>query len=128
MYKDLTKLDLTKIESGEKITLVKMSEFGFPLTIHMKFEASRLRDYAQYRNCLAIQGRKFRKRKSTIFILKPNDDFVIYKGHIEVKNTETSYIDGNGTKITDMGFCFDRDKLTKINDNNLEKIYSTYEI
>lgn len=128
MYKDFTKLDLTMIEYGEKITLVKMSDFGFPLTIHMKFEASRLRDYAQYKNCLSIQGRQPRKRKSRVWTLNPNDDFVIYKGFVEMENTETSYIDEEGTKITQMGTCFDRTKLKKININNLEKIYSSYEL
>ena len=128
MHKDFTKLDLTKLKEGDKITIVKMSEFGYPLTIHMKLNRIFLKDWAQYKNCIQIQGKLPRKRKLTAYLMKPHEDFVVYKGFIELKSAETSFIDELGTRITNMGVCFDNDLLFKINDNNLEKIYNSYNI
>ena len=109
-YKDFRKLELPSLEKGAKVTLVKMSDFGYPVAIQLKFDTMFLKDWAQYNNCIQIQGKRPRKRKLSAYLIKPNDNFVLFEGWVELNNWTSVEKDGDVT-ITSLGTCFDEDNL-----------------
>ena len=111
-YKDFTKLDLTKVNVGDKITVIKQSDFGYPINIQLKLESIKLRDYAQYTNCIEIVGRSPRKRTSYRYIITPIQDFTIVEGFQVVNDTAKVITDGD-VKITNLGLCFSTDTLRR---------------
>ncbi len=119
-YIDLTqfKEKLSTIQEGDKITLVKLSEFGYPITIKLKFELAYFGDYAQYKNCLYIQGKQPRKRKSTAYRIKPYDKFALYLDHIDIADFTKSSTDEDGTTTTAYGTCFDYERFKTLNEDN----------
>lgn len=127
-YKNFKVLDLNLIAEDEKITLVKVSEFGFTQNIQMKFKKMFFKDYAQYKDCILIQGRLPRKRKDSAFLIRPNQEFVIYKGFIEIDDMVKTTKQDNGVVIKELGMCFDEDRFIQQNNNDLEKIYNTLEM
>ena len=52
LFKDFRKIDLQKINSKKEITILKFSDFGFPICIKLKLELAFLKNFAQYNNCL----------------------------------------------------------------------------
>lgn len=127
-YKDFKVLDLDLIQEDQKVTLVRVSDFGFTQTIKMKIKKIFLRDYAQYRNCIQIQGRLPRKRKDSAFLIRPNQEFVMYDGYVDI-NTEGKVIQENeNVRVVEMGMCFDENRFIAQNNNDLVKIYNTLEM
>ena len=110
-YRDFRNLDLTIFEKGEKITIIKQNDFGYPCAYVFKLDNIFLRDYAQYNNCIQVQGKKPRARKMTAILLKPYDEFAIYRGVVEVKDTSKTISDDVVTRVTSLGMCFDNDTL-----------------
>jgi len=53
------------------------------------------------------------KRKPGGILLKSLDSFTIFDGWVDAADTAVTCIDENGTKITCLGFCFDKDTLEK---------------
>ena len=119
---NLNKINLEEILKNKKITLIKFSDFGFPLVLNLKLTDIRLNDYAQHKDCLEIVGRLPRKRKDRLYRIKPYDRFFIYKGTYTENDFDT-YIETIKTKdvtITKLGTCFDPNSLNKFLNTNFD--------
>lgn len=66
--------------SDGKITVVFFSEFGAVSYLHYKAEHCELSGYAQYKNGIAITGKKYRARTKTIWYLYEAKTFAIFRG------------------------------------------------
>ena len=125
--KTLKDLDLEQFKQDDKITVVKMSEFGFPLVLNLKIDKLYLKDYAQYKDCLYIQGKLSRKRKSRVYMIRPTDEVVIYNGVIDVDyfNTFKTVTKEDNVTTENWGMCFSRgtlEKFTNIDKNPIFKM------
>lgn len=67
---------------GEKITVVKMNDFGGIGVAHMIYHRAEYRDYAQYKNLLHIIGGVEHKRGE--FSLRIYNDVMIYRGWLDI--------------------------------------------
>lgn len=122
-YKDLTQINLEEISKNEKITMVKMSEFGFPIVLNLKLTDLRFKNYAQYNNCLEVVGKLPRKRKDLLYRIKPYEDFVIYPGTITMDEFKDfkKVQESDDVTITEWGTCFDSDTFKDF--TNIDKKY-----
>ena len=123
-YKNFKTINLEEIKNQEKITVVKFSEFGFPLVLNLKLEEIKLKNWAQYDNCLSIQGRLPRKRKSNVFLIRPYEDFVIYAGTItkdEFNDFKKVISKTNEVTVTNWGTCFSDGAIDEY--TNIDKEY-----
>ena len=110
-YKDFTKLELPTLEKGTKVTLVKMSDFGYPVAIQLKFDNIFLTDWAQYNNCIQIQGKRPRKRTLDAYLIRPYQNFVLFEGWVEINDTSELISEDNNTTVRSLGTCFDENNL-----------------
>lgn len=126
-YKDFKKINIEEISNLEKITLVKISDFGYPIVLNLKLQEIKLKDYAQYKNCLYVIGKLPRKQKARGYLIKPNDEFVIYKGTISEAEFNDFRVKSNyeGSSVTDYGECFSSGAIIKYNINNVESLVSS---
>ena len=111
-------VNLDFVHQYSRITIVKLSEFGYPIVINLTLDGyedlTGIEKYAQYDETLYFVGKLPRKRKLNGFRIKPNEDVYIYKGTIQEKDfkdfKETS-IEENGTVITSFSRCFEDNAL-----------------
>lgn len=127
LYKDFKKINLEELKTHKEITILKFSEFGFPICIKLKLEDIFLRNYAQYNNCLQIHGKMPRKRKSTAYLIKPYENFIIYNGFVDIVDYTEKSTEGSVT-ITELGLCFDENNLLKSINTSAEILVSSYEL
>ena len=127
LFKDFRKIDLQKINSKEEITILKFSDFGFPICIKLKLESAFLKNFAQYNNCLQIQGKMPRKRKLSAYLIKPYENFIIYNGFVDMVDYTEKSIEGSVT-ITNLGMCFDENNLLKSINSSAEILVQSYEL
>lgn len=127
LYKDFKKINLEDLKSHNKITILKFSDFGFPIYITLKLEDVFLKNYAQYNNCLQIQGKRPRKRKSSAYLIKPYENFIIYNGFVDIVDYTEKSTEGSVT-ITKIGMCFDEGNLLKSINTSAEILVSSYEL
>lgn len=125
-YKDFTKLELPNIEENQKVTIIKQSEFGFPIAIQIKFKKMYLKDYAQYKDCLRIVGIPNRKRKVYEYLIRPYQDFKIINGWVEIHDYTKKTFENESVKVTSLGFCFDEENLKFASDVDAEVLLSTF--
>ena len=109
----------------EKVTIIKQSEFGFPIAIQIKFKKLYLKDYAQYKDCLRIQGTPARKRKCYEYLIRPYQDVKIVNGWVDINNYTKRTFENESVKVTSLGFCFDEENLKLASDVNAEVLLST---
>lgn len=122
---DLKMLNIDQLEAGDKITLVKQSDFGFPIAIKLKVDKAFYKDYAQYRDCVQIQGKPPRKRKLRAYLVRPNEDFRIYEGFVDVLDTSEVISEDSEVTVRCLGTCFDENSLKKASPNG-KVLYGTY--
>ena len=127
VYKDFKTINLEELKSHKEITILKFSDFGFPICIKLKLEDVFLKNYAQYNDCLQVHGKMPRKRKSNAFLIKPYESFIIYKGFVDVVDYTEKTQDGSVT-VTRLGLCFDENNLLKSIDTSAEILVSSYEL
>lgn len=127
LYKDFSKIDLEKINSKKEITILKFSDFGFPICIKLKLELAFLKNFAQYNNCLQIQGKMPRKRNSSAFLIKPYENFIIYNGFVDMVDYTEKSVEGSVT-ITKLGMCFDENNLLKSINTSAEILVQSYDL
>lgn len=109
--KNLKEYDLSSIKKDDKITIIKQGEFGYPISIQLKVDSLFYKDYAQYRDCIIIQGKPPRKRKLRAYMIKPHDEFRIYKGLVDIIDTSKVISKSDEVTVTQMGLCFSQDTL-----------------
>lgn len=127
LYRDFKKIDLEELKTHKEITILKFSDFGFPICIKLKLEDIFLRHYAQYNNCLQIHGKIPRKRKSSAYLIKPYENFIIYNGFVDIVDYTEKSTEGSVT-ITKLGVCFDENNLLKSINTSAEILVSSYEL
>jgi hypothetical protein len=127
LYKDFTKINLEDLKTHKEITIIKFSDFGFPICIKLKLEDIFLKNYAQYNNCLYIQGNLHRKRKSSVYLIKPYENFIIYNGFVDMVDYTKKTIEGSVT-ITELGMCFDENNLLKSICSSAEILVQSYNL
>lgn len=125
-YKDFTKLELPNIEENQKVTIIKQSEFGFPIAIQIKFKKMYLKDYAQYKDCLRIVGTPARKRKCYEYLIRPYQDFTIVNGWVDINNYTKTIEENSSVKVTSLGTCFDDNSLKIASNVDAEVLLSTF--
>lgn len=124
-YKDFTKLELPNIEENQKVTIIKQSEFGFPIAIQIKFKKMYLKDYAQYKDCLRIQGTPARKSKCYEYLIRPYQDVKIVNGWVDINNYTKTIEENSSVKVTYLGTCFDDNSLKLASNVDAEVLFST---
>ena len=107
---DIKDFDISQING--KVTLIKFSDFGYPIAIKLNITNAFVRNYAQYNNCIQVEGKPPRKRKARAYIIKPYEEIAIFEGFVDLQQTEKVEFEGN-VKITSLGTCFDRNTLRK---------------
>ena len=127
LFKDFRKIDLQKINSKKEITILKFSDFGFPICIKLKLEDIFLKNFAQYNNCLYIQGKMPRKRKSSVFLIKPYENFIIYNGFVDMVDYTEKSVEGS-VSVTNLGMCFDENNLLKSINSSAEILVQSYDL
>ena len=125
-YKDFTKLELPNIEENQKVTIIKQSDFGFPIAIQIKFKKMYLKDYAQYKDCLRIVGIPNKKRKTFEYLIKPYQNFKIVNGWVEINDYTKRTFENESVKVTSLGTCFNDNSLRIASDVNVEVLLSTF--
>jgi hypothetical protein len=123
---DSVPVALSGLKVGDKITIVKNNDFGYPVAIHLKIEIAFTEDYAQYKDTLVIQGKQPRKRKASAYRFRPHESYVIYKDFIEINDHKKVISENNGVTVTNYGMCFDSDTFKAVNNNDHKKLVEQY--
>jgi hypothetical protein len=77
---------ILKEKIGKKITIFKLSDWGFPNSINCVIEKVERKDWAQYKNLLHIQYRPARKRTSYVIRIKDHTSIMFYDGYVDLKS------------------------------------------
>lgn len=104
------------LSEGRKVTIVKLSEFGFPNVMQVRIDAVKTEKYAQYDDTLKIVFIPKRKRTKYGVRVLPEDEILIYDGWIDINFDSLMYgkIEDKGAVIVKTGKynCFDKRYLT----------------
>ena len=101
---------------GEKVTIVKFNDFGFPVVFETVLNKVENEPYAQYKESLVLIHKPKRKRTLWKNRILPNESLLVYHGWLNVKD-ELFY---NITKTPAMTMkeskygCFDRQYLQDV--------------
>jgi hypothetical protein len=77
---------------GEKVTIIKLSDFGFPVVIQTRLNEAKIQSYAQYSDSLKIIHTPKRKRNMVYNLFTPADSgALIYKGWINIDANKLTY-------------------------------------
>lgn len=71
---------------GEKITILKFSDYGFPIVIHTTLKEASNVKYAQYNESLYIIHKPKRKRNFFSNRIMGSESITVYKGWINIDN------------------------------------------
>jgi hypothetical protein len=71
---------------GEKVTIVKFSEFGFPVVFETVLNKVINEPYAQYKESLVLIHKPKRKRSLWKNRILPNESLLVYHGWLNVKD------------------------------------------
>lgn len=69
---------------GQKVTILKFNDFGFPIVIHTTIASAENKKYAQYNESLWIIHKPKRKRSNYINIIIGREQIAIYDGWIDI--------------------------------------------
>jgi hypothetical protein len=76
---------------GEKVTIVKFNDFGFPVVFNTVINKVENKPYAQYNEALWITHKPKRKRNLYRNIILPNESLLVYKGWINIDKEQLLY-------------------------------------
>ena len=74
-----------------KVTIVKFSEFGFPVAIQTVLKSVENKSYAQYDEALWIVHKPKRKRSEHRNIVLPHESLLVYIGWIDINMKNIAY-------------------------------------
>lgn len=87
-YKYYTQSDfpeaVEQLTQGRKVTIVKFSEFGFPVVINTVIDKVVVEPYAQYKESLKIIHKPKRKRSLYANRIIPKDALLVYDGWLDI--------------------------------------------
>jgi hypothetical protein len=99
--------------TGEKVTIVKFSEFGFPVVFETVLNKVINEPYAQYKESLVLIHKPKRKRTLWKNRILPNEELLVYHGWLNIKDemfyniTKTAAMTMKESKYS----CFDKQYL-----------------
>lgn len=104
------------LSEGRKVTIVKLSEFGFPNVMQVRIEEVKTEKYAQHDDTLKIVFIQKRKRTRFSVRLLPHEEILIYDGWLDINFNSLMYgkVEDKGAVImkTSKYGCFDKRYLT----------------
>lgn len=112
-YARLSDIDITvnaiNERTGQKVTILKFNDFGFPIVIHTTITSVENKPYAQYRESLTIIHKPKRKRNNYKNIITGREQIALYDGWIDIDNKASHTIsESNGVTVTQSNYgCFD---------------------
>lgn len=71
---------------GQKVTIFKLSDWGFPQSINCVIEKIERKNWAQYTNILHIYYKLARKRTSYVIRIYDRTNIMFYDGYINLKD------------------------------------------
>ncbi|MEK4006364.1 hypothetical protein [Paenibacillus sp. FSL H3-0333] len=106
------------IQPGQKVTIVKFSEFGFPYAVNTTIDSLVVKPYAQHKDSLYVTHKPKGKRKLWRDVFHPFQDFIVYDGwlNIDIDSLTKKVVSSNSTMTIIQGNynCFDRRYLSDI--------------
>lgn len=118
------------LNSGDKFTLIKFSDFGSLVTYHGKFVGWETKKYAQYDNNILLSFVPENKRG--VYGLNLHSEFILIPGYVEIPEDllwETIYSNGMVCRKSRYLSC-DRKQLDSVLDyfvaNGMEPVVNTY--
>ncbi|MGE7840736.1 hypothetical protein ACQKNX_08085 [Lysinibacillus sp. NPDC093712] len=114
----LSEIDITantiNERKGQKVTILKFNDFGFPIVIHTTITSAENKPYAQYSESLNIIHKPKRKRTNYRNIIIGSEQISIYDGWIDIDNkaSHTISTDKDVTVTQSMYGCFDPSFIT----------------
>lgn len=103
--------------NGEKVTIIKFSDFGFPIARNTTLNKTESLPYAQYNESLQIIHKPKKKRSYFRMTVLPNEEILIYKGWLNIDTEKLTYDieqTENMTVQRSKYGCFDKNYLTDI--------------
>ncbi|OZB98046.1 hypothetical protein [Paenibacillus sp. XY044] len=101
-----------------KVTLIKFSEFGFPVFINTVINSVEVKPYAQYNESLRIIHKPKKKRSLWQNIILPKDELLVYDGWLNVDLdiiTKETIKENESVKVTQSKYSsFDRTFIADI--------------
>jgi hypothetical protein len=88
------------LNQQEKVTIIKFSEFGFPVIRNTVINKAEVKPYAQYNESLQLVHRPKRKRTSYRMTILPYEDVIIYKGWLDLDLEKLTYNIEEGKDVT----------------------------
>lgn len=108
----------TNIEPDQKVTIITLSDFCFPVLINTTIEDMTIKPYAQYKDSLFITHKPKSKRKSWELIIRPYQSFMIYDGWLntDIDNISKVTVSSNSsvTVTTTKYHSFDKRFLSDL--------------
>lgn len=86
--------------TGEKVTIVKFSEFGFPVVFETVLNQVKNEPYAQYNESLVLIHKPKRKRTLWKNIILPNENILVYRGWLNIDTDKLIYNVSNEAGMT----------------------------
>lgn len=107
-----------QLTNGLKVTLIKLSEFGFPVLINTVIESAEIKPYAQHKDTLYIVHKPKRKKSLYSNRIMPYAEILVYDGWlvIDLDNiTKTTLKENEHMKVTQGKYCsFDKNYMIDI--------------
>ncbi|MET3505571.1 hypothetical protein [Halalkalibacter oceani] len=111
---------------GEKVTIIKLSDFGFPVAIQTTLKSSAIESYAQYENTLKIIHKPKRKRTYYSNRIMESDQLIVVNGWINLNEslthstlTQNEQLTVKQSKYSSFDKQYLSDILDSLNKNNL---------
>jgi len=76
---------------GEKVTIVKFNDFGFPVVFNTVIDKVENKPYAQYNEALWLTHKPKRKRNLYRNIILPNESILVYLGWLNIDMNKLIY-------------------------------------
>lgn len=109
---------LEQLTPDRKVTLIKFSEFGFPVLINTVIKSVEVKPYAQYNESLRIIHKPKNKRSLWQNIILPQDELLVYDGWLNVdldSITKETLKENESVKVTQSKYSsFDRSFIADI--------------
>lgn len=96
------------------MTILKFSEFGFPITIHTTITSAEDKSYAQYKESLQIIHKPKRKLTNYRNIITGREQIAIYDGWLNIDDKASQVIESsNNVTVSRSKYgCFDNRFIT----------------
>jgi hypothetical protein len=113
--------EMLKSCEGEKVTIVKFNDFGFPVVFETVLKGIANKPYAQYNEALWITHKPKRKRNLYRNIILPNENILVYRGWLNIDINKSAYTISN-----EKGMVVQQSKYGCFDDQYLHDVIEQY--